>query len=88
MRNGGIDWTGKPTIGAQVTTQNIGLTAAYTEFDITSYVQAQRTAGVAKVTLAVTMVPTSNEGPTTFNTRENAANKPLVVISCSDHGQR
>jgi len=59
----------------------ITTTAGFWEFDVTSYVQAQKTAGAAKVTFAFTSLTQSDNGPTGFNTKENAANQPLVVIS-------
>jgi len=52
----GIDWSSKPAIGAQLTAQPIPVAAGYTEFDVTSNVQAQKTAGATKVTFAVTQV--------------------------------
>jgi hypothetical protein len=77
----GITWNTKPTIGTQQTSQSVSTTAGWWEFDITSYVQAQKTAGASKVTLAFTNITASDEGPTVFNTKENASNKPLVLIS-------
>ena len=76
-----IIYTNKPTIGTQQTSMSVGITAAWVEFDVTSYVQAQKTAGATKITLAVTMVPSVNETQTTFNSQNNTTNKPLVVIS-------
>ena len=48
---------------------------------MTSYVQAQKTAGATKVTFAITMVTSSTESPTQFNAKENASNKPLLVTA-------
>jgi hypothetical protein len=77
----GIDWNSKPAIGSQLTTASVGTTAAWFEFDVTAYVQAQKTAGATKVTFAITQVTSSTETQTSFNSRENASNKPLLVIS-------
>ena len=77
----GIDWNGKPTIGSQLATLTVGTTAAWFEFDVTAYVQAQKTAGATKVTFAITQVTSSTETQTSFNSRENASNKPMLVIS-------
>jgi hypothetical protein len=76
-----ITYNNAPVIGAkQGSSQSVGLTAAYVEWDLTSYVQAQKTAGA--VTFEVKQDVANNDGPTTFNARENASNKPqLVVIS-------
>ena len=59
----------------------MGTTAAWFEFDVTAYVQAQKTAGATKVTFAITQVTSSTETQTTFNARESATNKPTLVIS-------
>ena len=77
----GIDWNSKPAIGSQLATLTVGTTAAWFEFDVTAYVQAQKTAGATKVTFAITQVTSSTETQTTFNSRENASNKPMLVIS-------
>jgi hypothetical protein len=79
----GITWNTKPAIGTQLSSQSISLTAGFWEFDITSYVQQEKSAGRSKVTLAFTSLTASDEGPTVFSTKENttAANRPLVLIS-------
>ena len=79
----GITYNTKPAIGSQITSQSVGITAGFWEFDITSYVQAQRTAGATKVSLSIVQVTSSTNGQTSFTSRENAtvANRPLVVIS-------
>jgi unsaturated rhamnogalacturonyl hydrolase len=77
----GIDWNGKPAIGSQLASQSVTTTAGWWEFDVTSYVAAQKTAGATKVTFAITMVTSSSETPTSFNAKENASSKPLLVIS-------
>jgi fibronectin type 3 domain-containing protein len=77
----GITWNTKPAIGAQQTSQSISTTAGFWEFDVTAYVQAQKTAGATKVTLTFTSLTASDEGPTVFNTKENASNPPQAVIS-------
>jgi len=77
----GIDWNGKPAIGSQLSGLSVTTTAQYWEFDITSHVQAQKTLGAAEVALAIAMVTSSTETPTSFNSKENASNKPVVVIS-------
>jgi hypothetical protein len=79
----GITFNTKPAIGSQITSQSVGITAGFWEFDITSYVQAQKTAGATKISLAITQVTNSTNGQTSFNSKENttAANRPLVLIS-------
>jgi hypothetical protein len=71
-----------PTIGAkQGASQTVGLTAAYVEWDITSYVQTQRSMGATAVTLEIKQDVANNETPTSFNSDENAANKPQLVVT-------
>jgi hypothetical protein len=77
----GIDWNGKPAIGTQLSSLTVGTTAGFWDFDVTAYVQAQRTAGATKVSFAVTMLTSSTESPTSFNARESATSKPLLVVS-------
>jgi hypothetical protein len=77
---------GTGTVTAPTTTGitwnlTVGLTAGWLEFDVTAYVNAQKAAGAAKVSFAFTSSTASDEGPTVFNTKDNASNKPLVLIS-------
>jgi fibronectin type 3 domain-containing protein len=77
----GISWSNQPAMGSPaVATQTVGLTAGYVEWDVTAYVQAQRTAGAAAVSLGVRSDVTSDNGQTTFNSKEGT-NKPMLVIS-------
>jgi hypothetical protein len=79
----GITYNNKPAAGAQITSQSVGITAGFWEFDITSYVQAQKTAGATKISLSITQTTVSTNGQTVFSSKENAtvANRPLVLIS-------
>ena len=77
-----ITYNNAPAIGAkQGSSQSVGLTAAYVEWDLTSYVQAQKTAGATAVSFEVKQDVANNETPTTFNARENASNKPQLVVT-------
>jgi fibronectin type 3 domain-containing protein len=78
-----IIWNNKPAFGSQLATQSISTTAAFREFDIASYIQAQKTAGATKVTIGFSNVTQSDEGPTVVATKENTtvANRPLLLIS-------
>ena len=77
-----ITYNNAPAIGAkQGSSQSVGLTAAYVEWDLTSYVQAQKTAGATAVSFEVKQDVANNETPTTFNSRENASNKPQLVVT-------
>jgi unsaturated rhamnogalacturonyl hydrolase len=84
---GGITWNypttdaGGPAMGATaLATQTVGLTAGWVEWDVTAYVQQQRTAGASLLSLGVKSAVTSDEGQTSFNSREGAS-KPILVIS-------
>jgi hypothetical protein len=57
----------------------VDLTDATWEWDVTAYVQSQVTAGATAVSLVVKSGVTSNNGQTTFNSKEGA-NKPVLVI--------
>ena len=61
-------------------TQTVATTAAYVEWDVTSYVQQQKTAGASLISLGVKSTVLSDEGQTTFNSREGA-NKPLLIVN-------
>jgi glucose/arabinose dehydrogenase len=84
---GGITWNypttdagGPATSPNPLSTQTVGTTATFTEWDVTAYVQQQRTAGATAVTLGVKSGVLSDEGPSTFHSREGT-NKPLLIIS-------
>jgi subtilisin family serine protease len=75
-----ITWNNAPAIGAkQGASQSVGTTAAYVEWDVTTYVNAQRAAGA--VSFEVKQDAANNDSPTTFNARENTANKPQLVVT-------
>ncbi len=73
-------WTeggAKPTLGGLITTAPMGGTAGYIEIDVTGTVNAEA-AGDDLVTFGLT---TNLGGWTGFNARENAANKPQLVVT-------
>jgi hypothetical protein len=79
-----INWGNAPTIGAQQASGvNVGLTGAYVEWDLTAYVQAQKSAGAAAISVEVKQDTPNNETPTSFNSKENASNKPQLVVTGS-----
>ena len=76
-----ITWNNAPQIGAkQGSSQTVGLTAAWTEWDLTGYVQAQKAGGASAVTFEVKQDMANNETPSTFNSREGT-NKPVLLIT-------
>jgi hypothetical protein len=76
---GGITWNNAPVMGAALGTVTVGLADAWWEWDVTSFVQAQKAAGATAVSFGVKTVPVSNETQTTFHARENT-NDPVLVI--------
>jgi hyaluronate lyase len=77
-----ITWNSAPTIGAkQGSSQNVGATAAYVEWDVKNYIQMQKSGMFTEVTFEVKQDVANNDSPTTFNSKESAANKPQLVIT-------
>jgi subtilisin family serine protease len=80
----GINFNNKPALGAR---QGAGVmvtaTAQYYEFDVTSFVAAQKGAGATAVSLAIQMETQTNDGPDVFNTKEAASNPPDLVVTSS-----
>ena len=64
-----------------IQTRPITTTAAYVEWDVTSYVQAQRTANATAVSLGLLTTSSFPDTETNINSRENTANKPILIIS-------
>ena len=79
----GLTWNNKPArsaarLGGVV---NLGPTAQYYEFDVTSFVHAQRAAGITSVSLALEMGLATDAGPDVFNSREATGNRPQLVVT-------
>jgi hypothetical protein len=78
----GLNWNNKPAPGpvmwATVAPQS---TAAWHEWDITRYLQAEKTSGRNVVTLVLKNSAPTTTGSIAFNARENASNKPQLVIT-------
>jgi hypothetical protein len=73
-------WTeggAKPALGSLITTAAMGTTAGYIEIDVTNTVKAEA-AGDDLVTFGLT---TSLDTWSAFNSRENASNKPQLVVT-------
>jgi hypothetical protein len=76
-----VTWNNAPVMGTLIQQQTVGTTAAYVEYDVTAWVQAQKTAGATAVSMGLRAPVNSTEGQTRFNARENSANKPILIIS-------
>ena len=79
--SGSITWNNKPVSGGTAlanttVTDNVG---RWYEFDVSSYIQAEKTAGRSVVSLALKSQAASNPF-ITFNSREATSNRPQLVV--------
>ncbi len=75
----GINWSNAPTAsGSSLGSVNVNGTAKYYEIDVTAFVQSQL-AGDKTASFFVTN-PGNQNTQLTFNSRENGANRPQLVI--------
>jgi len=58
---------------------NVGTNAQYWEWDVTSYVQSQKSGGASSVSIEI-QNDVSTTQTATFNSREATANNPQLVI--------
>jgi RHS repeat-associated protein len=79
-----INWNNKPARGAQqATTVNVtSTTAAWIEFDVTSYVLAEKTAGRPIVSFAL-HAPSNVSVRVNASSKEATTNKPQLVLTAS-----
>ena len=79
--SGSITWNNKPAAGAALATVTVtNNVARWYEWDITSYIQAEKAAGRNTVSFAVKNTATSTPY-TTFNSREATTNQPQLQIT-------
>jgi len=76
-----ITWNNMPALGTKQSTTTVTSTAQWYEWDVTSYLQAQKNAGKTLVTLAVAMdtLPADNLRDN-FNSKEAGSNAPTLRI--------
>lgn len=80
----GLTWSNAPTgsVGSVLATRSVTTVPQYWNWDVTSFVNAERAAGRPVVTLRV--ISNTASGPRVMlNSRENAANKPQLVLTPS-----
>jgi hypothetical protein len=83
----GVTWNNQPALGAkQGNSVTVTTTAQYREWDVTAFVASQKAMGINLVSLGVTMDAQTNNAPDTFNSRENAANQPQLVVTTTRAG--
>ncbi|HTK78127.1 MAG TPA: DNRLRE domain-containing protein, partial [Gemmataceae bacterium] len=78
----GLTWSNKPAAGATaLATKTVsGTTGTWYEFDVTSYLRQQRSAGATAVSFALAGT-TASQGYASFNSDEAAANGPQLVVT-------
>jgi regulation of enolase protein 1 (concanavalin A-like superfamily) len=75
-------WNTKPTIDTiALSTVDVSYTSSYYELDVTDYLQQQKAAGATSVSFAVQGTLNDSDGPTAFNSRENASNQPQLAVT-------
>lgn len=80
----GITWNNQPTTGASLGSATVTSTSQYTEWDVTSYLQSQKSAGATQVSFAVTMDAVPADGQwDQFNSREASSSPPQLVVTGS-----
>jgi hypothetical protein len=79
----GITWNTQPDIGTRQSGVVITTTPRYYEWDVTSFVRAQKIAGAPAVSLAVAMDANTQASPDTFNSRQASSNRPQLVVTVS-----
>jgi hypothetical protein len=79
--SGSITWSNVPSAGASITSTNVsGTTATWFSWDLSSYIQAEKTAGVNTVSIEIAGT-TNTSGNADFNSREASSNQPQLVIT-------
>jgi hypothetical protein len=78
----GITWNNQPARGAkQDASVTVTTTAQYYEWDVSTFVKAQKAAGINTVSLALTGDDSNDSGPDIFNAREATSNRPQLVVT-------
>ena len=79
-----VTWNTKPThnVTIEAVKSVVGIVKTYYEWDLTSYINAQKAAG--KTTINLKLINTgNNKSRIDFNSRENPANRPQLVLTPS-----
>ncbi len=78
----GLTWNNKPALGAKMGATPVTSAQKYYLWDVTSYLQAQKAAGAASVTLALTMDTLPADGfRSNFNSREAGSSPPQLALT-------
>ena len=80
---GGINWNNKPaTSGTAIATTNVNSTAnRYWEWDVSSYLAAEKAAGRNQVTLVLKATTQTSVPWISFNSDESGSNRPQLVVT-------
>lgn len=80
-----MTWNTKVALGSQLATATATNTAAWITFDVTQYALAEYNAGRKVIALGLHNTQTTTSH-VTFNSKENTANKPVLVVTTSGGG--
>ena len=75
----GLTWNNAPAAGSKLGTVNVGTGSGNYDFDVTSYVLSEKAAGHSTVTFMLKGDVANNETQTSFNSKNNSSNKPLLI---------
>lgn len=82
----GITWNTKPAFGAALSSVSVSTTARYYEWDVTSFVQSQVSAGAETLSFGAAMDTVPADGQYDwFNAREAGTDIPLLVITVAEN---
>ncbi|RTE06668.1 DUF7594 domain-containing protein [Paenibacillus whitsoniae] len=77
----GINFNNKPAVATLQSTKTVTSTSQYYEFDVTNFVQSEVSSGYQIFSFAITGPNTTQNIGVHFNSKENSANKPQLVIT-------
>jgi hypothetical protein len=76
-----ITWSNAPAMGTSQGSQSVPLTDAWVEYDVTSYLQAQKNAGATAVSFGLKSDVNAPDTQTIFHSKEGTNDPQLVVTS-------
>lgn len=80
-----MTWNTKAALGSQLATATVTNTGAWITYDVTSYALSEYNAGRKVIALGLHNTQTTSSH-VTFNSKENTANKPVLVVTTSGGG--
>lgn len=77
----GINFNNKPAVATLQSTKAVTSTSQYYEFDVTNFVKSEVNSGYSIFSFAITGPNSTQNVGVHFNSKENSANKPQLVIT-------